>query len=83
MKKFTSILLIAALLCCSVLTFASCDGDAHTHAYGSPTITVPASCVSSGSSTSSCACGQTVTKVIPALGHHFVGGVCTDCGALQ
>lgn len=80
MKKITSILLIAAILCCSVILFASCDDDTHTHSYGSWSITKAASCESAGSRSKSCSCGDTVTETIAALGHNYVGGVCTDCG---
>ena len=79
MRKIMSILLITALLCCSVLVFASC-GDSHTHTYGAWTTTKAASCESAGSRSKTCSCGDTVTETISPLGHHYIGGVCTDCG---
>ena len=83
MKKITSILLIVALLCCSVLMFASCDDDEHTHSYGSWSVTSNATCTTPGSKTKSCSCGDVITDTIPATGHNMVGGVCTDCGEAE
>ena len=82
MKKITSILLIAVILCCSVLVFASCS-DSHTHTYGAWSTNEAAGCESTGSRSKSCSCGDTVTETIDALGHNYVGGVCTDCGAAE
>ena len=83
MKKITSILLILTLICCSMFFFASCDGEEHTHTYGEWSITTPAGCASDGIRVKSCSCGDTVTETIPALGHNYVGGICTDCGAAE
>ena len=83
MKKITSILLIAALLCCSVLMFVSCGDDEHTHSYGSWSVSSSATCTTPGSKTKSCSCGDVITDTIPATGHNMVGGVCTDCGATE
>ena len=83
MKKITSILLVVALLCCSVLMFASCDGDDHTHSYGSWSVSSNATCTTPGSKTKSCSCGDVITDTIPATGHNMVGGVCTECGATE
>ena len=77
MKKITSVLLVAALLWCSILMFVSC---AHTHSYSAWSSTKDASCESEGSRSKSCSCGDTVTETIAARGHNYVGGVCTDCG---
>ena len=80
MKKITSVLLTVALLCCSVLAFTSCDDDVHIHSYGAWSTITAATCDSVGSRSKSCSCGDTVTETVAALGHNYVGGVCTDCG---
>ena len=83
MKKITSVLLIVALLCYSVLVFASCGSDTHTHTYGAWSIDKAADCENAGSRSKSCSCGDTVTETVPALDHNYVEGVCTDCGVQE
>ncbi len=83
MKKFQTVLLIIAL-CLTTLAFTACDPEpTHTHTYGSWTITKAATCTEAGSRTKTCSCDDTVTEDIAALGHNFVGGICTDCGATE
>ena len=49
------------------------------HSY-SATVTAP-TCTEKGYTTYTCACGDSyVTDYVGALGHNFVGGVCTRCG---
>lgn len=43
-------------------------GDAHTHSY-SEKITVAASCVTEGTKTLTCSCGDSYTEKVPATGH--------------
>ena len=53
----------------------------HVHEF-TETITTPATCTEAGVKTFACECGQgTYTEVIEALGHDFVKGVCSVCGA--
>lgn len=80
MKKIISMLLMIALVCCSIFVFASCDDDDHTHSYGAWSVKTEAKCDADGVREKKCSCGDVVTEKIPALGHNYVGGVCTDCG---
>lgn len=51
-----------------------------THEYDC--VTSPADCTHDGLNTYTCKlCGHSYTEVIPALGHNYVDGVCTVCGA--
>ena len=79
MKKIISMLLMLTLVCCSMFVFASCDDD-HTHSYGEWSVKTEAKCDADGVREKKCSCGDVVTEKIPALGHNYVGGVCTDCG---
>ena len=52
-----------------------------THSWNSGEITQTATCTESGIKTYTCTlCGVTTTEEVAAPGHHFVGGVCTQCG---
>ena len=54
----------------------------HTHRY-TDTVTAP-TCTEKGYTTHYCACGDTyVDSEVKALGHNFVSGVCSRCGAKQ
>jgi len=55
------------------------DYSMHSHNYSWST-TVSPSCESNGSETGTCACGNSITQDIPALGHNYVDGICTRCG---
>ena len=47
-------------------------------------ITEEATCTEAGTATLTCTvCGDTSTETIPALGHNYVDGVCSVCGAEQ
>ena len=52
----------------------------HEHSLGAWTVTTPATCTEAGVETRSCACGETETREIPALGHNYEDGTCTNCG---
>lgn len=51
----------------------------HTHSY--VTYKVDPTCTEDGCIYTSCECGDSYTKVTPALGHSFEAGVCSACGA--
>ncbi len=51
----------------------------HEHSY-TETITKEPTCTEAGEKTYTCKCGDSYTEVIPAKGHHFADGECTDCG---
>ena len=54
----------------------------HTHAFGTWTVTTPATCTASGAETRKCACGETETRLLPATGHTDANkdGKCDLCG---
>lgn len=51
----------------------------HEHSY-TETITKEPTCTEKGEKTYTCDCGDSYTEEIPAKGHHFEDGECTDCG---
>ena len=59
------------------------DKVGHTHSFGEWTVTKKATCTEPGEQTRTCECGYSETQVIPATGHDYVNGVCTNCGAVQ
>lgn len=56
------------------------DEPTHTHSYTS-SVTTAATCDTAGVRTYTCSCGHSYTEEIPATGHDYVDGVCTNCGA--
>lgn len=54
--------------------------EPHTHSYTS-SVTKAATCETDGVRTYVCACGHSYTQTIPATGHNYVDGTCTNCGA--
>ncbi|MBR4132177.1 MAG: FIVAR domain-containing protein, partial [Oscillospiraceae bacterium] len=64
------------------LTFEGGSEPVHTHSY-TAVVTAP-TCTEKGYTTYTCACGDSyVADETPALGHNFVDGVCTRCGAVE
>ncbi len=54
----------------------------HVHSY-TAAVTQP-TCTEQGYTTHTCACGDSyVDTYVPALGHNYVDGVCTRCGAKE
>ena len=51
----------------------------HEHSFGEWTVTVPATCTAMGEEQRVCACGETETRTVAALGHDYVNGVCIRC----
>ncbi|HBA69448.1 MAG TPA: hypothetical protein DCZ40_08845 [Lachnospiraceae bacterium] len=51
----------------------------HIHNYVGE-ITKEPTCTETGEKTYTCDCGDSYTEEIPAKGHHYVDGKCTDCG---
>lgn len=54
--------------------------EPHTHSY-TATVTTAATCETAGVRTYTCSCGHSYTEEIPATGHNYVDGTCTNCGA--
>ena len=58
------------------------DGEALGHTYGEAVETVAPDCTNAGEKQSTCtACGDVKTEAIQALGHNYVDGFCSACGA--
>lgn len=54
--------------------------EPHSHSY-TAVVTTPATCETAGIRTYTCSCGHSYTEAIPAIGHNYVDGTCTNCGA--
>lgn len=53
----------------------------HEHKYGEYEITTAPTCTEEGVRSRTCSdCGEVATEPIPAQGHNFVDGSCTECG---
>jgi hypothetical protein len=52
----------------------------HTHRYEQTEVSEP-NCTEPGYIRYTCHCGDSYTEELPATGHHFEDGSCTDCGA--
>lgn len=79
MKKIL-VVFLAMLMLVSMFALTACGEDEHTHSYDEWTIITPAKCEKTGLREGKCECGEITKETIPALGHNFVGGICTDCG---
>lgn len=51
----------------------------HKHNYVE-TITKEPTCTETGEKTYTCDCGDSYAETIPAIGHHYENGECTECG---
>ncbi|MBE6703479.1 MAG: hypothetical protein E7585_08760 [Ruminococcaceae bacterium] len=91
MRKRSLLALFTALLCfLCVFVLAACDEDdvgngadpTHTHAWGEWTTTTPATCTAAGVQTRTCACGESETQPIAAMGEHNynTSNICAKCG---
>ena len=85
MKKSVLVLLLAAVM---MLFAVSCAEEAHEHTWDEGKVTTPATCTDPGVKTYKCACGETKTEAIPALGHDYstewtidTPATCTDPGS--
>lgn len=61
---------------------SSSGNHSHSHSYTSK-ITKEATCTEKGVKTFTCSCGATYTEDIPAKGHNYNNGVCSNCGDKQ
>ena len=73
------------MLICTVLALDGCGDDkACEHAYGNWTVVTVETCTQDGIKERVCAkCNNKETESIPAVGHNFVNGICTDCGTTE
>ena len=55
----------------------------HTHTWDAGVVTKEATCTEAGVKTFACSCGATYTEDIPAKGHNYNNGVCSNCGDKQ
>lgn len=84
MKKITAIILIICMITGITGLFAGCGDDSCAHTYGDWKIVSEATCTQNGTKERICSkCNDKETATIPAVGHNFVNGICTDCGAKE
>ncbi len=63
-------------------TYVSDTVPALGHAF--ETVTVKATCTQEGTATDTCSlCGDMQIRILPALGHSYVDGICGTCGDVQ
>lgn len=55
----------------------------HTHTWDAGVVTKEPTCTEAGVKTFTCSCGATYTEDIPAKGHNYNNGVCSNCGDKQ
>ena len=55
----------------------------HTHTWDAGVVTKEATWTEAGVKTFTCSCGATYTEDIPAKGHNYNNGVCSNCGDKQ
>lgn len=55
----------------------------HTHTWDAGVVTKEATCTEAGVKTYTCSCGATYTGDVPAKGHNYNNGVCSNCGDKQ
>lgn len=55
----------------------------HTHTWNAGVVTKEPACTEAGVKTYTCSCGATYTEDIPAKGHNYNNGVCSNCGDKQ
>ena len=70
-------LLLALVFAAALLPAAALAEDGHTHDWQERSRTEP-SCTKEGSVTYTCACGETKTEILPALGHNWDEGKIVD-----
>ena len=58
---------------------SSCSAP-HQHVFGEWTVDGEANCIDRATEKRSCDCGAVETRTVPAKGHNFVDGVCSNCG---
>ena len=56
------------------------DSEEHVHEWDGGTLTKNPACEEKGEMTYSCACGESYTEEVAALGHAYENRVCTACG---
>ena len=86
-NKILKILTLSAVLVLSLCFILACDkgnknnnGDSvHEHDYKEQVYY--ATCESAGVTVYTCACGDTYTQEIQPLGHNYIHGYCSNCGA--
>lgn len=83
MNKLKIIILLICVTLGTTFFLVSCGGDAScAHTYGEWKVVTAATCTVDGLKERVCTkCNNKITDSIPAIGHNFVNGVCTDCGA--
>ena len=57
--------------------------ERHDHVWGAWTVTKKPTCTEPGTQIRYCTCGSSETQSIPATGHTYVNGKCTECGAAK
>ena len=86
MKKLLVIMVVILLIVtCFMVVSCNKKGDPNCdHTFVQGKIIKNATCTQDGKVEYVCSkCGATTTRTIPATGHNFVDGICTDCGAHQ
>ena len=57
--------------------------EQHEHVWGAWTTVKKPTCTEPGTQIRYCTCGSSETQSIPATGHTYVNGKCTECGAAK
>lgn len=87
-KKILSFIFAICMVFPTIFGLTACgkndggnNGSGHTHTYGEWDIIKDASCTEKGSKKRVCSeCGNVENATIPAKGHEYEDGLCTECG---
>lgn len=83
MKKKCLLILSFVVVVAIIITFYGCNKQCE-HEFSNWTAESMATCTQDGLKKRTCSkCGEIETAIIPAVGHNFVDGICTDCGVFE
>lgn len=78
MKKNLLPLFVISIL---VLFLLSACNSEHIHDFSEWSVSVEAGCKTDGKRIRSCSCGEMESESVPAIGHSYADGICTNCNA--
>ncbi|MBQ7326720.1 MAG: leucine-rich repeat domain-containing protein [Clostridia bacterium] len=78
MKKNLLPLFVISIL--ALFLLSACNSE-HVHDFSEWSVSVEAGCKTDGKRIRSCSCGESESESVPAIGHNYEDGICTNCNA--